>query len=160
MQQHKIGMRHYAKVPLKSIGREAWEKQPATGVWSDEGEVRATVASALDKMLPPLIGELERIVERNANLGASDYLSEGEASLALSPDNEILLGIRIFNDGAQMIAHVSLRELLYAALSDLRPHLGIDPQAQTLLSQLKFLGTQLASLGAPPKRHATEDTAA
>jgi hypothetical protein len=156
MQQHKIGMRHYAKVPLKSVGREAWEKQDITGVWSDAGEVQAVVQRHLGNM----IGELQDTVARNAMIGASDYLAEGEASLALSPNNDILLGIRIYNDGAQMIAHVSLRELLFAALSELRPHLGVDQKAQTLLSQLKFLGTQLASLGAPPKRQPHEDTAA
>ena len=140
--QHKIGMRHYAKIPLKSVGREAWEKQDITGVWSDAGEVQAVVQRHLGNMI-----------------GASDYLAEGEASLALSPENDILLGIRIYNDGAQMIAHASLRQLLFQALSELRPHVAIDPQAQALLSQLKALGHQLANLGNAPKQK-TEDTAA
>ena len=153
--QHKIGMRHYAKIPLKSVGREAWEKQDITGVWSDAGEVQAVVQRHLGNM----IGELQDTVARNAMIGASDYLAEGEASLALSPENDILLGIRIYNDGAQMIAHASLRQLLFQALSELRPHVAIDPQAQALLSQLKALGHQLANLGNAPKQK-TEDTAA
>jgi hypothetical protein len=155
MTQHKIGMRHYAKIPLRTIGREAWEKQNIAGVWSDAGEVETVV----QRHLGELTSELQDIVARNAMIGASDYLAEGEASLTLSPDNDILLGIRIFNDGAQMIAHVSLRELLFAALSELRSHLGVDPQAQALLSTLMALGRQLATLGAPPKKLDNEDVA-
>lgn len=154
MAKHQIGTKHYARVPLQTTGRDAWEQQDITGVWSDNGEVRTSVVRHMDQ----LIVELESVVARNAMIGASDYLAEGEASLALSPDNDILLGIRIYNDGASMIAHVSMRQILFSALQELRPRLGVDPQAQAVLSQIVALGQQLARLGAPAKPK--EDTAA
>lgn len=154
MTQHRIGTQHYARVPLKTTGREAWEKQDVAGVWSDAGEVRAAVVRHMDQ----LIAELETVVARNAMIGASDYLSEGEASLSLSTDSDLVVGIRIYNDGAAMIAHVSLRQLLFSALQELRPSLGVDPRAQAILSQIVALGQQLARLGAPAKPK--EETAA
>ena len=66
-----------------------------------------------------------------------------------------MIGVKIANDEATLIAYVPLKRLLVSALGEIRPTLGVDPQAQALLSQLMTLGQQLASLGRPanPQPH-------
>lgn len=141
------GTKHYGRVRLSTTGREAWEAQDATKAWDDAGEVRATVQTHTDR----LIADLEGVVAKNATLGASEYLAEGEGTLTMSPEGEILVGLRVHNDDAQFIAHVPLRPLVFSALQDMRTSLALDPRAQAVLSQLIALGRQLASLGQPPK---------
>jgi hypothetical protein len=136
-----VGRKHYGKVPVQVSGRERWETQNHTQSWSDDGDVR--------KIIEPAIAALEQVVAKNAALGASEYLGSAESTLVLAPDNDILVGVRIANDEAALIAYVPLKKLLMAALSELRPTLGVDPNAQALLSQLITLGSQLASLGRP-----------
>lgn len=153
-----IGRKTFGRVPLAVQGRDRWEAQgPAH--WSDEGEVQ--------KILQPFVAQmanaLKDVVARNAALGASEYLAIGEVTLVPGEQGDVLIGLKIDNGEASLIAYVPFKKLIVAALEDVRPVLGVNPQAQALLSQLIGLGRQLASLGhvdqrpVPPKAaHAAE----
>lgn len=137
----KVGRRHYGKVPLTLTNTEPWDDQDSTISWSDDGAVR--------KIMEPVIKTLESVVAQNATLGVSEYLAAGEASLTISQQNEIVIGVRVENDEAHLIAYVPLRALLISALQQARQQIALDPGAQALVSNLVQLGTQLAQLGRP-----------
>ena len=145
----KVGRKHYGKVPVHIVGKDRWDTQSHTQSWSDDGEVRKVITDAIAQAIQPVIGVLEEVVARNASLGASEYLATAESSLTVAPDGDVLIGVRIANDEAALIAYVPLKKLLISALSELRPSLGVDPQAQTMLSHLITLGNQIAQLGRP-----------
>lgn len=144
----KVGRRHYGTVPLTVVNKAAWEAQDASKSWSDEGEVRSVIEQTIQ--------QLEAIVAKNATLGASEYLAAGEASVTISNQNEILVGIKISNDEASFIAYVPLRALLISALQQARQTVGVDPQGQALVSSLIHFGTQLANLGRPAPSPSTQ----
>lgn len=151
----KVGRKHFGKVPLTVPSKEAWEAQDGAKSWSDEGEVRQIVETVI-----PL---LEAVVARNVVLGTGEYLASGEASITISQQNEIIIGLRIENDEAALVAYVPLRALLISALNQARQNVGMDAQSQALVSNLIQLGTQLAQLGRPaqapqaPPQYATQD---
>lgn len=135
----KVGRKHFGTAPLTLVGREAWDRQDATLSWSDEGEVRAVLEKS--------IKELEAVVARNAALAVGEYAASGEAAVTISNQNEILVGVRLSNDEATLIAYVPLRALLISALQSARQSAGVDPNAQALVSNLIHLGVQLSKLG-------------
>jgi hypothetical protein len=145
----KVGRKHFGRVSVQVSGKERWDGQNHSASWSDDGEVAAVINQSLGDIVKPIIAALEQVVARNASLGASEYLSSAESTLTLAPDGDVLIGVKIANDEATLIAYVPLKRLLVSALCEIRPTLGVDPQAQALLSQLMTLGQQLASLGRP-----------
>lgn len=138
-----VGRKHYGKVAIDVLGREAWEKQDATKSWSDDGEVKKIIEESTASM----VHALEAAVAQNAHLGVSEYLSIAEAAATVDEKGELLIGVRVSNDEASLIAYVPLKKLIMSVLTELRPRLGVDPQAQTILSHLVGLGRNLASLG-------------
>lgn len=145
----KVGRKHFGRVPVQVAGKDRWDTQDHAASWSDDGEVRQVLTQALGEALKPVIGALEHVVARNASLGASEYMATAESTLTLAPDGDVLIGVRVANDEASLIAYVPLKKLIVSALGDIRPTLGVDPQAQALLSHLMTLGQQLAQLGRP-----------
>lgn len=137
----KVGRKHYGKVPLTLNNTAAWDDQNSAASWSDDGAVR--------RIIEPVIKDLEAVVAQNATLGVSEYLAAGEASITISQQNEIIVGVRVENDNAHLIAYVPLRALLISALQQARQGIALDPGAQALVSNLVQLGAQLAQLGRP-----------
>lgn len=138
-----IGVRYYGKMPVTISGQKAWDQQDATRTWTDAG--------AVSRVLQATTAELERIVAENATTSVSDYLSTAQAGVRVTQDGEIMLGLRIENQEAAMIVEVPMRRLILAALSEMRPVLGVDPAAQHAVSAIVQFGGQLASIGRVPK---------
>lgn len=136
-----VGFKWYGKRAVDVADTSQWTSHDATKTWSDGGAVRDSVTVAAQT----LIADLERIVAENATASVVDYASAAEAGLR-ADGGEVLIGIRLYNDEASMIVEVPLRRLIVDALTEMRPRLGVDPQAQSALSALVALGQSLASL--------------
>ncbi len=136
-----IGRKWFGKGEVATSNRQAWESHDATQTWTDGGAVR--------QVLDEAAGKLERIVAENTSAAVADYVSTAGAALRATESGEVLLGLRIENDKSFMIVEVPLRKLMVAALMEVRPTIGVDPQAQLVVSALVTLGRQLASLGQP-----------
>lgn len=147
-----IGVRYYGKMPVAVSGQKAWDKQDATRTWTDGG--------AVARVLQATTAELERIVAENATTSVSDYLSTAQAGIRVTQEGEIMLGLRIENQEASMIVEVPLRRAILAALSEMRPILGLDPNAQQAVSAIVQFGGQLASIGRVPSRTPKEEVSA
>lgn len=135
----RVGHRYYGKTSVAIVGRQSWEAQDGTKTWTDGG--------AVQKALQDAAQALERVVAENATLAVSDYLSTAEAGIRADKTGEVLIGLRIANEEAAMMVEVPLRRLIVAALSEMRPALGIDPQAQQTVSAIVAFGQQLSALG-------------
>lgn len=144
-----VGRKHFGRLPVQLVGKERWDAQDHASAWSDEGEVGVVLKKAFDDALAPIVQALEGVVAKNASLGASEYLALSEASATLSPDGELMIGVRVANDAVAMVAYVPFTQLIKSILSEIRPSLGIDPQAQAMLSQMIAIGRGLATLGQP-----------
>lgn len=127
------------------IGADKWMAQDSIKTWSDGGEVVRVV----ERISKVLIAELERIVSDNATAGVSDYLSAAKIGVRADQAGEVVVGLIVSNDQADMVVEIPLRKTIIAALTDMRPRLGVDPQSQALLSALIGLGQSLVSLGHP-----------
>ena len=138
-----VGHRYYGKMPVTISGQKSWDQQDATRTWTDAG--------AVSRVLQATTAELERIVAENATTSVSDYLSIPQPAIRPTQDGEIFLGLRIENQEASMIVEVPLRRAILAALSEMRPILGLDPGAQQAVSSIVQFGGQLASIGRVPK---------
>ena len=138
-----VGHKYYGKMPVTITGQQSWDRQEATKTWTDAG--------AVARVLQQTTAELERIVAENATVSVSEYLSTAQAGIRATPEGEIMLGLRIENQEAAMIVEVPLRRLILAALSEMRPVLGLDQGAQHTVSAIVQLGSQLASIGRVPK---------
>ena len=143
-----VGFKWFGKRAVDVSDTTAWTQHDATKTWSDGGAVRDSVTVAAQT----LITDLERIVAENASASVAEYASAAEAGIR-ADGGEVVIGIRLYNDQAAMIVEVPLRRLIVDALTEMRPRLGVDPQAQGALSALAALGKSLASLvhaEAPP----------
>lgn len=138
---HMVGYKWFGKRAVDVSDTRAWTQHDATKTWSDGGAVRDRVTAATTA----LISDLERIVAENASASVVEYASAAEAGIR-ADGGEVLIGIRLYNDEASMIVEVPLRRLIVDALTEMRPRLGVDPQAQGALSALVALGQSLASL--------------
>jgi hypothetical protein len=138
-----VGHKYYGKMAVTISGQKAWDRQDAAKTWTDAG--------AVTRVLQATTAELERIVAENATLSVSEYLSTAQAGIRTTPEGEVMLGLRIENQEAAMIVEVPLRRLILAALSEMRPVLGFDPNAQQAVSAIVQFGSQLASIGRVPK---------
>jgi hypothetical protein len=138
--QSKVGRKFFGKTPVSvpEKDREAWDSQAHQKSWSDEGDTKAAMSK-----LTPLI---EEIVAKNAHLGLSAYLSSGE--VAIRPEgNDIVLGLRIWNDEAMLIGEVSLRSLIASALNQARPDIANpNGEARALVSALVGIGRELSAM--------------
>lgn len=138
-----VGVKWFGKRAVEVVGAQEWASHDPTKTWTDGGAVSEAVGSATKD----LVTILERLVAENANAGVQEYLTSSEAGLRATPDGEVLIGLRIYNDQAAMIVEIPLRKLLVGALTEMRPMLGVDPQAQMALSACISFGKSLASLG-------------
>lgn len=137
-----LGRKWFGKIGVALFGRDKWEGQDASQVWSDGGAIR----EVLDKASVAL----EKIVAENAVLAVSDFASTGVAALRATEQGELILGVRLETDHAAQILEIPLRQLFMAALTDIKPKIGLDAEAQAAVSAMVALGQQLASLGRPP----------
>jgi len=142
-----IGRKWFGKGEVATSNRQPWEAHDSTQTWTDGGAVR--------QVLDEAAGKLERIVAENATAAVADYVSTAGVALRATETGEVLLGLRIENDKSFMIVEVPLRKLMVTALMEVRPTIGVDPQAQLVVSALVTLGRQLASLGQPEAPAAT-----
>ena len=141
-----IGKKWFGKREAAVSGIDKWAAHDPTKTWTDGGAV-AKVVSDTNKTL---ISQLERIVAENANAGVSEYLSTAEVGLRADGTGEVLVGLRISNDIADIIVEIPIRKLVIGALTEMRPTLGVDQQAQAALSALISLGNSLSSLAKSP----------
>ena len=150
-----IGNKFYGKHSVDIVGRDTWDQHDTTRTWTDGGAVEEALKSSLSALLP----QLGKIVSDNATLAVSDYISSAEAGLRSTPSGEVIIGLRLSNAEAAMIVEIPLRKLIVGALSEMRPTLGIDKEAQATLSGLVALGNALVNLTkrdgqTPPPAHA------
>lgn len=143
-----VGRRYFGKTPVTVDGREVWDRHDATKTWSDGGETAKIVAGHMTAMQT----ELETTVAQNAVLAVSEFASSAEAAIRADGD-DVIVGIRFYSDASALIVNVPLRQILAAALSEIRPLLGADPNAQAALSNLVAIGRQLAQIGNPSANH-------
>lgn len=136
-----VGFKWFGKRAVDVSDTGQWTQHDATKTWSDGGAVRDSVTVAAQT----LIADLERIVAENATQSVAEYASAAEAGLR-ADGGEVIIGIRLYNDEASMIVEVPLRRLIVDALTEMKPRLGVDVQAQGALSALVALGQSLASL--------------
>ena len=141
-----IGHKWFGKRAAVVLGLDKWAAHDASKTWSDGG----AVAEAVTESNKTLISQLEKIVADNATAGVSEYLSDAEIGVRADQTGEVIVGLRIANDQAVMIVEIPLRKLVVGALSEMRPTLGVDPQAQAVLSALISLGNNLSSLAGKP----------
>jgi hypothetical protein len=138
--QSKVGRKFFGKTPVSvpEKDRTSWDAQLHEKSWSDAGETKA----AMDKLIPVI----EQIVAKNAHMGVSDYLSSGE--VAIRPEgNDVVLGLRIWNDEAMLIGEVSLRSLIASALNQARPDIANpNGEARALVSALVGIGRELSAM--------------
>lgn len=138
----KVGNKYFGRVEGEVRGLREWNNQQNhEESWTDNGDVR----KAFEKIIP----EMEKIVARNAHMGAAEYLARSECALRCDEAGNLFIGARIWNDEATMILDLNLRDLFFAAIQDMGKRIGVDPEAQRALSQLKALGMQLSQLGNP-----------
>ena len=141
----KVGNKFYGKVDVVTRGKKQWDEQDPAKAWTDGGEIRAIVES--------MIPDIEKACAKNAILGASEFSSSGQAAVrADERTGEVIIGVRVSTEDADLITEVPLKQLLITALSEMKGVIGVDPGAQTTLSQLIDLGRQLSNLGLPKQQ--------
>lgn len=134
-----VGFKWFGKIAVALVGREAWERQDSSLTWTDGGAVSGILSKAQ--------AEIERVVSENATLAVADYASDAKAALRTDPQTgEVIVGLLISNSEASQIVEIPLRQLISAALVELRPQLGVDAQAQAALSGLIALAKNLSAL--------------
>jgi DNA-binding protein YbaB len=138
--QSKVGRKFFGKTPVSvpEKDREAWDSQAHEKSWSDAGESKAL----MDQIIPAF----EKLVAKNAHMGLSDYLSSGE--VAIRPEgNDVVVGVRIWNNEVQLIGEVSLRSLIASALNQARPDIANpNGEARALVSALVGIGRELSAM--------------
>jgi hypothetical protein len=132
----------YGNTLVRVTGAKEWEAQDAAASWSDGG--------AIAKILASVANDLRAVVADNAVLAVSEYAKTGEAYLRPS-GADIIIGIKFWNDKASLVQEFSLRQLISNSAKDVRLKLGIDPEAQAIVSNLAGIGNELSSLGKAPK---------
>ena len=138
-----IGRKWFGKREASVSGATKWTAQDSSLTWTDGGAVR----QAVDESNKVLISQLERIVADNATAGVSDYLSTAEVGLRAEATGEVIVGLRVSNEQADLIVEIPLRKLIVDALQEMRPRLGVDPESQAVLSALIAFGNSLVALG-------------
>ncbi len=139
-----VGHKWFGKRDVDVLNVATWAQHDPTKSWSDGNAVRGKITTAAQS----LIADLERVVAENVSSAVAEYAQSAQAGLR-AEGGEVFIGIRLHNDEAAMIIEVPLRRLVIDALSEMRPNLTMDREAQGALSGLVALGQALVGLVKP-----------
>jgi hypothetical protein len=149
-----LGKTWFGKIAVNIWGKEKWEKQDATQVWSDGGSVRDlldNLKADFSRAVDGTVKEIERTVAENAVTAASEFASLGQAALQAGENGEVILGVLIDSGQCQQIIEVPLRHLFKEALMQARPTLGTNPESQEIVSSVLQIAQQLVQALTPPR---------
>lgn len=138
-----LGRKWFGKIQVALFGKDQWEAQDASQVWSDGG--------AIKQLLDETTRSLEKIVAENAILSVSDFASTGSAALRAEEGGEVIVGVRLESGQAHQILEIPLRALFTASLMDARKRLGVDPEAQDVVSSLLTICQQIVAALQPTR---------